>query len=82
MFLKRFFKKKKNQCAFDEIIVFLETDKKLSDEQKKIIITIVKREIALGKDNSHIAALVLLQTGILDQIYIYKIGNYDYRVVC
>lgn len=81
MFLKRFFKEKEHQSTFDDIRVFLETDKKLSDEQKQTIIAIVKRGIASGKTETEISSKVLLQTGIFDTLVIRKLDEGFYRVV-
>ena len=81
MFLKRFFKKEKRQCPCENIKVFLQTDKKLSDEQKQMIIALVKRGIILEKTESEISAEVLIQTGIMDTLIIRKLDEGFYRVV-
>ena len=71
----KLFKKRQQPSSPDELKVVLKTDKKLSDEQKNAIITIVKDGTMSGVEPSDIAIKIMMSTGIYDMVILNRVKN-------
>lgn len=71
----RLFKKREQPESSDTFKVVLKTEKKLSEEQKKAIITIVKDGTMSGVEPSDIAIKIMMSTGIYDMVILNRIKN-------
>ncbi len=69
----KLFKKRQQPSSPDEFKVVLKTDKKLSEEQKNAIITIVKNGIGQGADLDAIGMAIILNAGIYDPVILNRI---------
>lgn len=74
-FFSRLFKKRKQPYSSDNFKVVLKTEKKLSEEQRNAIITIVKDGIRSGEDFSSIGISIIMNTGIYDPVILNRIKN-------
>ena len=71
----RLFKKRKQPESSDSFNVILKTNKKLSEEQKNAIITIVKDGTMSGLEPSDIAIQIMMSTGIYDTVILNRVKN-------
>lgn len=71
----RLFKKRKQPESSDSFNVILKTNKKLSEEQKNAIITIVKDGTMSGVTNRDIAIKIMMSTGIYDMVILNRVKN-------
>lgn len=71
----RLFKKRKQPESSDSFNVILKTNKKLSEEQKNAIITIVKDGTMSGVANRDIAIKIMMSTGIYDMVILNRVKN-------
>lgn len=71
----RLFKKREQPESSDTFEVVLKTEKKLSEEQKNAIITIVKDGTMSGVEPGDIAIKVMMSTGIYDMVILNRIKN-------
>ena len=71
----RLFKKREQPESSDTFEVVLKTEKKLSEEQKNAIITIVKDGTMSGVEPGDIAIKVMMSTGIYDMVILNRLKN-------
>ena len=69
------FKKREQPESSDTFKVVLKTEKKLSEEQKKAILTIVKDGTMSGVEPGNIAIKIMMSTGIYDMAILNRIKN-------
>lgn len=71
----RLFKKREQPESSDAFNVILTTKKKLSEEQKNAIITIVKDGTMSGVEPRDIAIKIMMSTGIYDVVILNRVKN-------
>ena len=71
----KLFKKRNSPESSDNFKVILKTKKKLSEEQRNAIISIVKNAIRSGEDFSTIGILIIMNADIHDPVILNRIKN-------
>ena len=69
------FKKRKQTESSDNVKVILKTAKKLSEEERNTIITIVKDGIRAGEDFGSIGVMIIMITGIRAPVVLNRTEN-------
>ncbi len=71
--------KKRNQDSLevinDDVEVILKTEKDLSEEQRNVIVNIVKNGTMSGADPSNIVVQMMMATGIFDVVILNRIKD-------
>ncbi len=71
--------KKRNQDRLevinDDVEVILKTEKDLSEEQRNVIVNIVKNGTMSGADPSNIVVQMMMATGIFDVVILNRIKD-------
>ncbi len=77
--------KKRNQDRLevinDDVEVILKTEKDLSEEQRNVIVNIVKNGTMSGADPSNIVVQMMMATGIFDVVILNRIKDNVIEVV-
>ena len=81
--LSKIFKRNEDSLEVknDDIEVILKTEKDLSEEQKNVIVNIVKNGTMSGADPSNIVVQMMMATGIFDVVILNRIKDDVIEVV-
>lgn len=81
--LSKIFKRNEDSLEVknDDIKVILKTEKDLSEEQRNVIVNIVKNGTMSGADPSNIVVQMMMATGIFDVMFLNRIKDDVIEVV-
>lgn len=81
--LSKIFKRNEDSLEVknDDIEVILKTEKDLSEEQRNVIVNIVKNGTMSGADPSNIVVQMMMATGIFDVVILNRIKDDVIEVV-